>query len=1254
MRSMWRFALAGLVLVAAWGVSWGDGIIIPEPTPDMPRPVPLSVKYHHVTVEIKDNVATTKIDQVFLNESGTRLEGTYVFPLPEGAAIGEFAMYIEGERVSGEIMEASKAREIYEDIVRKMRDPALLEYIGRNTFRARVFPIEPHSEKRVQLEYVQTLDFAGGAYEYTYPLNTEKFSPRPLQEASVAVTIESRQAIKSVYCPTHEIDKHISDMHHASASWEASNVKPDRDFTLLYTVGEEDFGVALRCFRRAGEAGYFMLLVAPKAELAETEIAAKDLVLVLDKSGSMSGEKIEQAKNALTFALQNLDQRDRFGVVSFSSEADSFTKDLQKATRERVQKATAYARDIDAAGGTNLLEALQAALHMLGDNEQRRPQMVVLLTDGIPTVGETDYETIVRQVERQNHVEGRLRSRLFVFGVGYDVNTVLLDKMAAENGGLTQYVAPEENLETAVSEFHGKVSHPVLTDLSLDFGEAEVQAVHPKPLPDLFKGSTVTVFGRYRGQGESAVLLRGQISGQEREYRYEVNFPRREKKNEFIPLLWAQRRVGALLEEIRLHGESKELKEEIVQLALRYGIVTPYTSYLVLEEAERLRAAGQPVPVPYLDRGPAGPWAPTTVPREHWAGGYAAGVGAPAARASTEIQALKIAAVPQGLPGPAGTYVRQVGDRAFYLRDSVWYDSAHTEGMEMIEIRYGSEAYFELLSLNPDLGQYLALGENVRVVVDGLCVAISQQAGAEALTQEHRERLERVGETVSQSGRLEAQVSQRKGTFGMTIAGLVALAGVLGLLRSRRIGLAALVVLALAGGTFSAQAQPAVSGESQGVEITVYNQNLGLVKDRRTISLSEGLNNVPFEDVAALIDPTSVHFKSLSHPEETRVVEQNYQFDLVNQDRLLQKYLDKEIVLVRYDENGREIERRAGTLLSQQGGQPAVVRFGDQIVVNPPGVVVLPKLPEGLITKPTLVWTIETGKAGPHLAEVSYLTEGLNWHCEYVAVVDNKDERMDVNGWVTLVNSSGATYKEARLKLVAGAVHRVEERPRVMYAEGEVMAARARAEFVEEAFFEYHLYTLERPTTVRDNEQKQVLLLSAAGVPVVKKFVYDPERPRYWMGGGDPSKQVQVILEFKNSQENQMGMPLPAGKVRVYKADQSGSLQFAGEDAINHTPKDEKVELYLGNAFDLVGEIKHTDHRQPAPNLVQDSYEVRLRNHKQEPVVIRYVHHLYGEWEVLEKTQEWTKKDAYTIEFPVEVGAGAEEVVRFRVQVKQG
>jgi len=471
----------------------------------------------------------------------------------------------------------------------------------------------------------------------------------------------------------------------------------------------------------------------------------------------------------------------------------------------------------------------------------------------------------------------------------------------------------------------------------------------------------------------------------------------------------------------------------------------------------------------------------------------------------------------------------------------------------------------------------------------------------------------------------------------------------------RRAGVLALALLFCVGATLCAEAQPAVSGESKGLEITVYNQNLGLVKDRRAITLSEGLNVVPFEDVAAQIDPTSVHFKSLSFPDQTWVVEQNYQFDLVNQDKLLQKYLDKEIVLVRYDENGQEIERRSGILLSQQGGRPAVVRFDDQIVVDPLGVVVLPKLPEGLITKPTLVWTIETEKAGSHLAEVSYLTEGLNWHCDYVAVVDNKDEKMDLNGWVTLVNSSGATYKDATLKLVAGTVHRVEERPPMPRAEGMVLTVPAPAKrgFEEEAFFEYHLYTLQRPTTVRDNEQKQVMLLSAAAVPLTKKFVYDPARPRYW-GPQDPTKQVQVILEFKNSEENHMGMPLPAGKVRVYKADQSGSLQFAGEDAIQHTPKDEKVELYLGNAFDLVAEMRQTDQRQPAENLVQAAFEVKLRNHKEEKVTIRVLHHLYGDWEVLDSSHEWTKKDAFTIEFPVEVPAGQEEVLRFRVQMKSG
>lgn len=446
----------------------------------------------------------------------------------------------------------------------------------------------------------------------------------------------------------------------------------------------------------------------------------------------------------------------------------------------------------------------------------------------------------------------------------------------------------------------------------------------------------------------------------------------------------------------------------------------------------------------------------------------------------------------------------------------------------------------------------------------------------------------------------------------------------------------------------------AQEAQGPGVEITVYNQNVGLVKDRRLINLrTDGVNTVRFDDVAAQIDATSVHFKSLSFPENTQIMEQNYQFDLTDTARLMSKYLDKDVVIVRYNQNGEVVERTTGRLLSAAGGRPAVIDVNGRLILDPPGVVELPALPEGLISKPTLDWMIWTNKPGEHLTEVSYLTDGLNWRADYVAAINAEDTALDWNGWVTLTNTSGAAYKNAKLKLVAGTIHRVEEVPRALPGMARAAMAEGAEGFREEAFFEYHLYTLERPTDIRDNETKQVSLLSASGVKAKKLFIYDPEGGRWWWyGGGDRSKAVNVILEIVNSADQGLGMPLPKGKVRVYKADSEGSLQFIGEDLIEHTPKDEKIRLYVGDAFDVVGERTVTRQEEIAPDVYERDVTVSIRNHKDTPITVTAVEHLWGTWTVTRKSHEFTQKDAYTIEFPVEVPADGETKVTYTARIK--
>ncbi len=445
-----------------------------------------------------------------------------------------------------------------------------------------------------------------------------------------------------------------------------------------------------------------------------------------------------------------------------------------------------------------------------------------------------------------------------------------------------------------------------------------------------------------------------------------------------------------------------------------------------------------------------------------------------------------------------------------------------------------------------------------------------------------------------------------------------------------------------------------LSLHAQEVELTVYNQNFALVKDQRYFDFDKGINNLQFKDVAAMIEPTSVHFVSLTSPESLTILEQNYEYDLVNASKLLSKYIDKNIKVVSEDEQVYE-----GTLLSYDNANLIISSSnGLQMVSRPDNIrqILFEKLPEGLITKPTLVWQVNSVNKGRQLTEVSYLTKGINWECEYVTVLDKDDKKIDLDGWVSIDNKSGATYNDSKLKLIAGEVKRAEEKTRfdanLMY---EAKATGA-AQFEEKAFFEYHMYTLGRKTTVKDNQTKQISLLNAFGVPVNKEFIFDPSKGklgwRYYSDNDETIKEnIRVELELTNSKSNNLGMPLPAGKVKVYKKDQEGSLQFIGEDKIDHTPKDEKIRLYIGDAFDVVGERTRTDYKKEF-RTIRETYEISLRNHKEEEVTVNIVEKVwrYSNWQKANASEKWEKKDASTIEFKVKIPKGGEKKITYTVK----
>ena len=690
----------GLLLGSA-GVVHADGVVIVEPLPGVPVPETpnLVVEYHRVSVHITDQVATTEVDQVFLNDTQYDLEGIYIFPLPEEAAISEFAMYVDGERWDGEILPRDEARAIYEDIVRQRLDPALLEYVGRDTFKASIFPIEPGDDRRVELAYSQILENEGGLVKYVYPLDTERFSARPLEEVVISVRVESAQPIRAIYSPSHDVAIDRIDEHTVNVSFEDSDVLPDRDFELYYTLSDDDFGLNLLSYRGRGEDGFFLLLVAPKVEVKEMEVVAKDVIFVLDTSGSMEGEKIDQAKDALEHILDNLNPEDRFNIVAFSTGVRLYERELEPATG--ADEAWRFIDDLRAVGGTNIDLALAEALAM-ADGE--RPQIIIFLTDGLPTEGVTDADRIIANVGRQ--VSENVR--IFAFGVGDDVNTFLLDTIAQDNRGASSYVRPHESIEEEVSTFYAKISTPLLADIELDFGDLRVEDTYPYPLPDLFAGTQLVVIGRYREGGRTDVILRGQINGEEQEFVYEnMRFADRGGE-EFIPRLWATRKIGYLLNEIRLHGEGRELIDEIVDLSVRYGIMTPYTSFLVEEEHDIFTHEGR-----------------EEAAQEMWA--QATAVPAPAAGAEAVQDAENREALRStGKAAGSTEQIKYARDKVFVLRDGVWTDTTYDSSMETVRVGFGSDDYFALIAAQPEWGYYFSVGQEVILVLDGTTYQVTE------------------------------------------------------------------------------------------------------------------------------------------------------------------------------------------------------------------------------------------------------------------------------------------------------------------------------------------------------------------------------------------------------------------------------------------------------------------------------------------------------------------------------------------------
>ena len=735
-----------------------DGLIVVDHPTTVPaghyRFAPLVVKHHHVNVTINDQVAMTHIDQVFHNPNNQQLEGTYLFPIPKNAQIDQFTMDVNGVQMEAELLDADKARQIYTDIVRSMRDPALLEYVGQGLFKVRIFPIEARSDKHVTLKYTQVLSQDSGMNEYVYPLNTEKFSAAPVESVAIKINLQTTEPLDALYCPSHAAEIKRQNPNEAVIGFEASHVRPDTDFTLFFstkTSGGSPVGLSLLTYRDDPEQdGYFMLLASPQAHIADDQIQPKDIIFVLDTSGSMAGEKLTQAKRALNFCLANLNEDDQFEIVRFSTEADGLFGELRDVNETSIQEAGGFIDKLKPIGGTAIDEALQLAANAAKSrSDSNRPCMVIFLTDGRPTIGTTDEKQILAKLTA---AVGDQRLRVFCFGIGTDINTHLLDRIAQQTRAVPQYVLPDEDIEIKVSNFYAKVDSPVLVEPTLRFnGGVRMSKAYPRDLPDVFKGDQILILGRYSGSGDAAIVMDGIVNSTTQSIVHEGTFPEASEDNAFIARLWATRRIGFLLDEIRLHGESDELRDEVTRLARLHGIVTPYTAYLIVEDEARRNVplatrslselsrdvSGRQRAEEYLyalrdaESGAAAVDASNSAgqlkqagrqlqppPGSPAVGGGSGGAGGDvdffAGLALTTADAIKLREI-----GIQASRMAHVHGRTFYLNRAVWVDAAITDalanGQELrrIAIAFGSDAYFQLFEDHPKAAKWLSLGERI-------------------------------------------------------------------------------------------------------------------------------------------------------------------------------------------------------------------------------------------------------------------------------------------------------------------------------------------------------------------------------------------------------------------------------------------------------------------------------------------------------------------------------------------------------------
>ena len=723
----------------AWPIGRPAPVFVPRPSPrpmpmPMPRPLPmpeprpdvlsLPLGTQMLEGQVRTQVAQLWLETTFRNQTPQRLEGEIFLPIPADVVIDKMEMRVGEKVMKAELLDAKQARDTYENIVRQMRDPALLELQSERLVRARVFPIEPRSSVTLRFSYTQILPQAGGLYSLRLPLSR---ADRGEVQQSVRVKIESETPIRLLYSPTHTVDVQREGDKKARIEYKAGGA--GGEMVVLYSLQQGRLASSVLSYREAGEDGTFMLSLSPKLR-SSGEVTPKDILFILDRSGSMEDDnKIVQARKALKSCIGRLSANDRFGIVDFATGVEYFSPALVSADDANKEKAKAYVDKIEASGGTNLQGAIDEAVKLLGhDKSSERIPMLFLLTDGLPTVGETQNDALLRLVRERNSA---LKARVFCLGIGKDVNSLFLDKLAEGQHGSRDYVLPGEDIEVKLGQMTDRIAKPALSNVQMQWSGVEVTQVYPKDITDIYYGDPVVLLGRYSKEGSGKMILTGVSAGRQVRLEVPVELPMTRTDDPYLPRLWAYKKVAHLLDDIRLGGQNAEVVDEITRLAKRYGIVTPYTSLLIAEDGDMARLRhpqAMPEALSAMQADAAGAPQASVVRGQAFSRALRAAKSGSVASLRGSIgggagmgEAAMEQAAGIGSPSATKTEMRQIGSKTFYKRGGSWVDGAFEseKSLSAEEIAFLSPRYFELLQEHPEIRGWLSLGKNVTFVLRG-------------------------------------------------------------------------------------------------------------------------------------------------------------------------------------------------------------------------------------------------------------------------------------------------------------------------------------------------------------------------------------------------------------------------------------------------------------------------------------------------------------------------------------------------------